>query len=156
MAERMNYVQKAARRFLLKRWIVILGFFAGFFSSTGCHLISEDTGGESYMYAPPTFLYNNVVTGMVISAETEKPIPGISVTIDEWGDSGVTDSNGKYSITVGTDTPEDTTYTVHADDIDGTDNGSFSSEEATIVITVQEATDGSDENLDFTLNPSGK
>jgi hypothetical protein len=67
-------------------------------------------------YGPPRVM----VTGTVKSADTNEPVSGISVSLDEYS-SGITDSNGKYRVLVA-----DYGQTIISfRDINGTENGDF-------------------------------
>ena len=75
--------------------------------------------------------YSDVVlTGTVTSKITNLPIKGIKIAVDEGGNYGFTDENGKFSFY--TSIPDMDYARVRFSDIDSTENGYFADKTITI------------------------
>ena len=74
------------------------------------------------MYGPaPDFAMDVSIQGIVLEENTEKPIPGIQVTVKDLSSIVYTDEEGKFTIYV----PQQNQYQLEFEDIDGPENGSF-------------------------------
>jgi len=66
------------------------------------------------------------LTGTVISRTTSLPIPGIKVAVNEWGNFGITDENGKFDFYASIpDCCNQKGLSIQFLDIDGAENGNF-------------------------------
>ena len=82
------------------------------------------TIGESLavMYGPPPDFERDVsIQGIVLAESTEKPVPGIQVSVKDLSSIVYTDEEGKFTIFV----PQQDQYQLEFEDIDGPENGSF-------------------------------
>ena len=78
--------------------------------------------GMAVMYGPPPDYARDVsIQGIVLSEITEKPIPGIKVSVNDQSSIVYTDEEGKFTIFV----PQQDQYQLEFEDIDGPENGSF-------------------------------
>ena len=107
--------------------IFLLGVF-GF--STGCR-------GMEYGVPSADFILN----GNIKSAETEEAIKDIQVSMNY--ESTTSDENGNFTLKL-RDFPEEQTFTVYFDDIDGELNGLYQSKDTTVTFPAGNYTGESD------------
>ncbi|MDR0720544.1 MAG: radical SAM-associated putative lipoprotein [Treponema sp.] len=74
---------------------------------------------------PQTMGLDVLIRGVVKSKKTEEPIEGIKVSVKDMDQAELTNSAGKFQIYV----PQEEFYTIQFEDIDGAENGSYSSTE---------------------------
>ena len=117
---------------LLRIMMSILGF------STAAGLSSCDGGGGQVEYGSPSAKF--IVNGQVKSEQDATAIPNIQVTME--GDTVLTDENGNYEVNV-TTFPTDQDFLIKFEDIDGTVNGEYQTEETTVEFVDPEFTNGS-------------
>jgi putative lipoprotein (rSAM/lipoprotein system) len=72
-----------------------------------------------------------LIQGTVKSTTTKKPIKGIQVFVKDMYQSELTDENGIFQIYV----PQEDSYTIQFDDIDGPDNGSYQPKEMSVELS---------------------
>jgi putative lipoprotein (rSAM/lipoprotein system) len=107
---------KKAPRKLLRGLFAGLGLTTAAFVFQACYGTPQDMG------------LTVLIQGVVKSESTKKPIQGIKITLKDRFQYGLTDNAGKFQLYV----PEYKLYTLQFDDIDGAENGSYSSVEISI------------------------
>jgi putative lipoprotein (rSAM/lipoprotein system) len=99
-------------------------------------------GGDEY--GPPMVEYGTpsadfIIRGKVSSAETQQPVTGIAVVMDEQRggrrDSVTTASDGTYEVVAWGAFPTEQTYDLTFSDIDGAANGAFRDTTVAVVFT---------------------
>jgi putative lipoprotein (rSAM/lipoprotein system) len=96
--------------------VLISGFLALLGFASSC-----DIGGVYAEYGTPSAKF--IVNGKIESAATSQPIENIRVIMQ--GDTAVSDQYGKYQVIDRWGFPQDQSYSIEIEDIDGTINGEF-------------------------------
>ncbi len=126
-----------------KTTFTIMKFFSIIIGSVLGSIFNISCGPFAVEYGAPHADYK--ISGTVKSAQSQTEIPGIAVLRYHgsdtlfYEDSTVTDSLGKYSFTYSDGISE---WTIRAKDIDGDENGNFSTKDTTISIPNSELTGG--------------
>lgn len=139
-----NYLLYKENKILL----IILGFL-GFTSS--CIPVAE--------YGVPSADY--ILNGNIKSSTTNTAIDHIQVIMNY--DTSYTDASGNFSVT-SNDFPDDITYDVYFNDIDSTENGSYTNKQISVQFYSADLTDGdgswyegsTSKNIDVKLDPKTK
>jgi|WetSurMetagenome_2_1015567.scaffolds.fasta_scaffold604790_1 putative lipoprotein (rSAM/lipoprotein system) len=121
---------------LLSVCIALLGF------TTACSVLGIDPDPVDEYGCPHA---DFIIKGKVISAEASQAIPAIRVIMksDGYGaDTVYTDASGNYEASISA-FPEDQTFTLKCDDIDGATNGEFTSENLSVAVNDPTFTGGS-------------
>jgi putative lipoprotein (rSAM/lipoprotein system) len=92
---------------------------------TGLGLTSVALVFQACYGTPQTMGLDTLIQGVVKSEKTKEPIRGIKVSVKDMYQYELTDSSGKFQIYV----PQEENCTLQLEDIDGTENGSYSSME---------------------------
>ncbi|MDR0723110.1 MAG: hypothetical protein LBF75_10050 [Treponema sp.] len=80
---------------------------------------------------PQTIGLDILIRGVVKSKTTKAPIKGIKVSVNGMYQYELTDSFGKFQLYV----PQEEFCTIRLDDIDGTENGAYSSREIAVYLS---------------------
>lgn len=80
---------------------------------------------------PQTLGLDVLIRGVVKSKTTKTPIKGIKVSVKDMYQYKYTDSSGKFQLYV----PQEEFCTIQLDDIDGIENGSYSSREIPVYLS---------------------
>jgi putative lipoprotein (rSAM/lipoprotein system) len=123
---------------MIKKWLIGISFV---FTQILAFLL-----GVSCQAAPPSAymglaIYNIAINGKVMDSSTSNAIEGIRVSLLQNNATVQTNTsqiNGEYSFVINYGTqppnPVNQSYTIEADDIDGTNNGSYNSTSTNINI----------------------
>lgn len=117
---------------LLRMMMTILGF------STAASLSSCKDETQRAEYGTPSAKF--IVNGQVKSEQDNAAIANIQVTMQ--GDTTFTDAQGKYEVDV-IEFPTDQEFLIKFEDIDGTANGEYQTQENPVEFTDVEFTNGS-------------
>ncbi len=138
----LKKIKKSTTRLFLLTWdkivVTLLSFIA---FVTGC----ENSIFPAAEYGMPHAHYN--INGTVKSKSDQKPVQKIRVLIENenvntlYQDTFYTDSKGKFAVQY-TEFPEEQSWHIRFQDVDGIENGSFSDKDTSIVFKPNELSGG--------------
>jgi hypothetical protein len=116
-----------------------LGAVALLFGFQGCYLLENLLPAPAYgmpvEYGPGPGWDNVAIHGTVKSKNTDFSIQGIKVSVKDLYSGSLTGENGNFRIYV----PEQESYELKFEDVDGPDNGSFKTQEKEIALSDTDA-----------------
>jgi len=159
----MNLIKKVSGSFsfrILKLLSLCLSSILGLFCNSN---IATPVYGVVAEYGMPWAKYT--VSGTIRTSDTRLPINGIRVTLRDTAagshpfDTVYTDTAGKYSVEY-SNAPWDNTWILHAEDVDGSANGTYDAKDTTFSIpdTALDSANGAwyrghgKKNIDLDLN----